>query len=106
MKLPPVKFKNVTKDHTLALQEMAICLELYYELRKKIESGKLKFTFSIKIYQAITLLFACSYGYKEDGEFQSCVALIYQNDLDNQLKNMIKAIPKVEKEDPQQKVIS
>ena len=130
MKLPPVTLSKVTREHAVALQvlvleymvrqqkdlqhqlsvryhsalqELSVCIELYLTLRTKIESGKLKFTFSIKAYQAATLLFACSKEYKPDGSFKSHVALIYQNDLDNQLKNMIKALPNIEEEEPEHK---
>jgi len=119
MKLPAVKFSKVTRGHACelqalvvfymleqekdldhgqlsvrfhsAIQEMALCVELYLVLRKCLESRKEKFSLSLKCEQAVTLMFACCSGYKNDQSYMSTVALLYQNHIDNQLKSINKA---------------
>jgi hypothetical protein len=113
MTLPPVKFKKVSHDHAVALQnlvveymkeqekdfthdlsvryhsaiqETSVCGELFLALRKVIESRKPQFALSFKAHQAVTLFFACCHGHKYDDSFKSLVALTFLNEIDRQLK--------------------
>lgn len=115
MTLPPVKFKKVQRDEAKALrelltdymarqaqdlthqqsvrfhsavQEVALIVELYLVLRSKIESRKAHFALSLKPQHAVTLLFACSDGFVQDGSYKSTTALVFINELDQQLKSM------------------
>ncbi|MFP9114327.1 hypothetical protein ACLI1A_10305 [Flavobacterium sp. RHBU_3] len=115
MTLPPVKFKKVKRDQAVelqallteylqlqaqdlthqqsvrfhsAVQDVALIIELYLVLRTKLESRKPQFSLSLKVQHAVILLFACNKCFLQDGSYKSLTALVFINEIDQQLKSL------------------
>lgn len=71
-----------------ALQETALSWDLYFDFRKKIETGPDEFNMQFRIPHAVTLLYACSFGYDHQTGFTKHTALLYRNALDQALQSI------------------